>query len=321
MSEGPKPKDRWDKLDVVAKLIGGISIPLIGLLVSVLLNRQAESSRKAQLYTQVMSERERADGEIRAEMFKSLLAQYAGRAHDGARKEEYFRDRITFLSLLLNNFQEYFDAQPLLESLYQELKDSRASFRDAEHWTALRNALFRTAQRVASSQAVLLGRLGAIRDITMVEGDTQRIALYDTQGLSGLDSFVPPPPAEDESAGEREDAAAHRYSIRITVTNVQEDSVDVSVFLYRDRFSGTAYAGSTFLGNFPVNVSYFDTPYMKNKRLFRSGKRFAMIYKGLQSLDGKSRISLSIITFAEEFLSLRDRPYFEEMVEKIRENR
>src|SRR5512144_2816962 len=142
MPDEPKPKDRWDKLDVIAKLIGGISIPLIGVAVSILLQNQAEQGRKAQLYTQVMSEREKADGEIRAQMFKSLLERYSSGSKDGETNEQYFRDRITFLGLLLNNFQEYFDAQPLLENLYVDLRNNRASFSDAGKWEALRDALF-----------------------------------------------------------------------------------------------------------------------------------------------------------------------------------
>jgi hypothetical protein len=321
MDEATKEKDRWDKLDVIAKLIGGISIPLIGVLVSIALQRQAEGNRKAQLYIQVMSEREKADSSIRAEMFKSLLDRYSTSAKDERAKEEYFQNRITFLALLLNNFQEYFDAKPILESLYQELKESEPTFPDAAKWNALRDALFKTARRVASSQAVLLGRLGAVRDITMVEGETARIPLYDTNGLKGLDGFITSGSEGDEPGQKSETAETHRYSIALTVTGVGEESADVSVSLYDDRFNGVSYADSKFRGAFPVNVSYFDTPYMSNTRLFDSGRRFAMVYKGRQSFDEKNRISLSIVTFSEKFLSSRDRPYFEDMMEKIRGSR
>lgn len=48
-----------------------------------------------------------------------------------------------------------------------------------------------------------------------------------------------------------------------------------------------------------------------------SGSRFAFI---LKNLDLKTETAvIQVIAFPEKYMSLRDRPYFEEMLSKVRE--
>ena len=63
-------------------------------------------------------------------------------------------------------------------------------------------------------------------------------------------------------------------------------------------------------------VSFYDMPFMDNTKLM-NGSRFAFI---LKNLDLKTKTAvIQVIFFPEKYMSLRDRPYFEEMLSKVRE--
>ena len=76
-------------------------------------------------------------------------------------------------------------------------------------------------------------------------------------------------------------------------------------------------------------MSYFSTPYMDNTRLF-DGSRFSVLYDGCidqKAADQVCRFPLAptaqpmaqfkVVVFDEAFLSQRDRPYVDQILEKI----
>jgi hypothetical protein len=62
------------------------------------------------------------------------------------------------------------------------------------------------------------------------------------------------------------------------------------------------------------NVSRFDLPYMDNTRL-SDGSRFALVLSHADKKEGVAQFN--VIIFKGEFMSLRDRPLFEEMLQKL----
>jgi hypothetical protein len=334
MAGESKQKDIWDKLDVIGKLIAGIAVAGIGLWINNTIQTQAENNRKAQLYTTIISEREKADGEIRAEMFKSLLDLYAkGGAKEEMEKGEGFQDRIMLLNLLIKNFDEYFNARPLFERLYHQLKDSEANAHnngipdsDQTNWIVLKDTLQKIVQEVSYKQALLLARVGILQEEISVPvgGQTRFIPLYDIEGLEGLsekDFFLGGKRLiGTDSEGKDETQQRDHYSIKINVTKALENSANIEVYVFRDLFDGKKYVSSRLIQGLPVEVSIFDTPYMDNSRLF-SGDRFSILYRGsapISTNEKSLKATFSVITFEEKFLSLRDRPFFESMVDKIR---
>ena len=137
-----KDKDSWDKLSALAKFLGAIAAILGSVLIPYHLHSNAEENRKAQMYAQIMTEREQADTSLRSEMFKTLLANYLGKftgeketkemdskpplvseqETDETKNENILYNKIMFLSLLTKNFQEYFNVKPLFEQLYRLFK-------------------------------------------------------------------------------------------------------------------------------------------------------------------------------------------------------
>jgi hypothetical protein len=64
-------------------------------------------------------------------------------------------------------------------------------------------------------------------------------------------------------------------------------------------------------------MSYFDTPFMNNTKL-EDGSRFSFV---LRNADPARKIAtIEVVTFPEEYMNLRDRPYFDEMLSRLGTN-
>ncbi len=86
----------------------------------------------------------------------------------------------------------------------------------------------------------------------------------------------------------------------------------VQVGIYDDVFDGKVLQGSVLKGSLQFDVSYFDLPYMDNTKM-SDGSRFSLI---LRDVAGDS-VEIEAIRFRNDFMSLRDRPLFEEMLQKL----
>lgn len=62
------------------------------------------------------------------------------------------------------------------------------------------------------------------------------------------------------------------------------------------------------------DVSYFDTPFMDNTKLI-DGSRFSFVLRNIDSI--RKKVTLEVITFPQEYMNLRDRPYFDEMLWRL----
>ena len=196
-SPGPKKRDAWDRLEIIAKIVGGVSIPVVGLLLTYALHVQTESSQRAQLYASITTGREKADSDVRSQMFSRLLDRYLVGPGDSKGGLEEFRDRVMFLDLLRANFEEYFNARPLFTRLYEQIRARETSAPGAEKpvWSALKADLVEIAKDTTSRQVARLIRAGHLTEDIVVPvasaASSQppvslRIALYPTRGLRGL---------------------------------------------------------------------------------------------------------------------------------------
>ena len=64
-------------------------------------------------------------------------------------------------------------------------------------------------------------------------------------------------------------------------------------------------------------MSYFDTPFMNNTKLV-DGSRFSFV---LRNADPARKLAtLEVVVFPSEYMNLRDRPYFDEMLSRLGAN-
>lgn len=352
--EGKSVKDRWDKLESFAKIVAGICAAAGAILIPWFISQYTEENRKSQVYVQMMTEREKSDTSIRESMFKALLDGYLQTVKEDVKKEdlESFRKRIVFLELLAVNFQEFFNAKPLFEELYEKLvkhRDTAKTEQTRNPWIELEKQITGIAKETASRQATILNTIGDSVVFTMRKDEIGCIRLYekaDIEDLRKRDGATRFKHFEDRGclrddeterrAGTSTPMSQHpdgkqllatkglekRQSIELRVTEVREASVAFEVTVYADFFDRSIYAGSEPGRGFPVNVSYFDLPYMDHIKL-ADGNRFTLVLKGIYKGSGGKEIAeadIEAIRFRNDFMSLQDRPLFEEMLKKLQQS-
>lgn len=335
--------DTWAKLESFAKILAGFSAAVSAILIPVFINSYTEQNRRAEMFVRTMTEREKADTEIRQSMFQSLLNGYLGSLKDDFVKadEDSFRRRIMFLELLTINFQEFFNAKPLFEEVYTGLERKRAAAQtDAERkkWDVLAQDIIRVSLNIVSRQAKMLNNIGTSTVFNIEKGESICVRLYNRDefatlrkrdGVTPFGSFQPGDCVEPGNNGKGEKAVngsndsklidlidltgeTRRQSLEILPVSVNKAYATIQVGIYDDLFKGEILQGSLLKGSLQFDISYFDLPYMDNTKL-SDGSRFALV---LRDVAGDS-VEIEAIRFRNDFMSLRDRPFFEEMLQKL----
>ena len=317
-----RPTDRWGKLESIAKVLAGFSAVVSAVLLPIFLNSYTEKNRQAEMFVRTMSEREKSDTDIRQSMFQSLLTGYLGSVKEDFVKadEDSFRRRIVFLELLTINFQEFFNAKPLFEDVYAGLerkRDMTQSDAEKKKWDDLENQIVRVSRNIVSRQSKVLNSFGTDVVFNVDKGESICVRLFDGDDFANLrrrdgapfSSFDPGRCAEVPAEPK---GNLLRHSLAIKPIEVKKAYVTIQVVMYDDVFEGKVFRGSVPKGSLQFDVSYFDLPYMDNTKM-SDGSRFSLI---LRSSDHNSA-EIEAIRFRDDFMSLRDRPVFEEMVQKL----
>jgi hypothetical protein len=344
-----KRNDKWQKWESFAKILAGFSAAISAILIPILINSYTEENRKAEMYIKTMTEREKSDTEIRQSMFQGLLTGYLGAVKDDFTKadEESFRRRIMFLELLAINFQEYFNAKPLFEEVYAGLERKRTEPKvteaDKENWENLEREIMRVSRNIVSRQATMLNTLGDTVVFNIEKADPICVRLYNREDFANLRQQDGVTPFQNYQSGhciersndaqmdvnknrmlKAEDADLkaktkdeagnnRRQSLDITLVEVEKSRATVQLGIYDDMFEGNVLQGSLLKRSPQFEVSAFDLPYMDNTKL-SDGSRFSLV---LRRVVGDS-VEIEAIRFKNDFISLRDRPLFEEMLKKLR---
>lgn len=155
MTDEPRGKDFWDKLDIVVKGILGVLVTAIIAGFGFYLNNQQsvlnaenskieEENRQARTLVQLVNSRETAMVQLRSEMFKSLLDKYL--------TGEDLESKIAVLEMIGLNFRDAIQIKPLFEHLDHQLArspDTLAAQAVAGNMAAETTANFETASGTA----------------------------------------------------------------------------------------------------------------------------------------------------------------------------
>ena len=329
MPEPEKQRNFWEKVESFAKILAGFSAAISAILIPVLINTYTEENRRAEMFVKTMTEREKADTDIRRSMFETLLNGYLGSLKEDFVKgdEDSFRRRITFLELLAVNFQEFFNAKPLFAEVYAGLERKwHLSKTDDERkkWDNLKLQIIRVSKNIASRQTTLLNNIGPISVLIIKKDEKTCVRLYDQKELQTLKMEDGVTPLEIHLSGGCPDngiSVNHgadipkgtiRQSLEITPVHIDKAYATLRIRHYNDFFKEDRFQGSQFKVGFQFDSSYFDMPYMDNTKL-SDGSRFSLV---LKKIIGDS-VEVQVVWFKNDFMSLRDRPLFEEMLEKL----
>jgi hypothetical protein len=207
------------------------------------------------------------------------------------------------------------------------------------------------AKEAASRQVTTLNAIGDSFPFRISNDDVLCIRLYEKADLEALRKYdgitgfeqlevgaclrdrekeqegkagTPTPMRQDHNSNQSlATKGYHRQqSIELRVTEVGDASVLLQVTVYADFFDRNVYVGSELVRAFKVNVSYFDLPYMDNFKL-ADGNRFALVLKDIDRGPGGNARAAAVIEavrFKNDFMTLRDRPLFEEMLKKLQQS-
>ncbi|MGH9870286.1 MAG: hypothetical protein ACREAA_19285 [Candidatus Polarisedimenticolia bacterium] len=276
------PKDRWDKFGLFMQPLGGlltaISVAAVGILGSRVIEEQQTASTDARLYSELMSQREQAESTLRKDMLVSVIQSYL--APDAGTLEA----RMLHLELLAYNFHDSLNLKPLFMDLDRQLQ-KRTGDDKVEQTQRLR----RIAREIGDRQRFALELRG---DSFRRMVDLDELA---AQGRAGLALE----PATVTVEGKPSD-----ISIRVLSADPINQHLQVRI---------EVSSAATDVTRTEFEVSFFDLPMIDSTHL-ANGQRCAVML----SAFGQQTAELTTVCFPGEYASLKDRPYYDEVVEQLK---
>ena len=286
MAEPVKKKDFWDKIAILLHPVGGLltalAVAFVGVQGSQFLERRQSLDTNARLYSELMSRREEAESSLRKDMLVSIIAQYL-RPGSGE-----LDDKVLNLELLAYNFHDSLDLRPLFFDLQRKLRTSKDDDR-----AELQQRIQGVAKEITAKQLFALEGHGKSfrRSVDLdalkatragIELDGERLAIGDT---------------------------VCQVNLRVLAADLEQQQLRVrlEVPAPSDR-PDLADTRATF------EVSYFDFPMIDNTRL-ANGLRCAVTLSNFSEAGA----DLATVCFPGEYASLKDRPYYDEVIQKLRE--
>ena len=287
MADEPKRKDFWDKLAVVLHPVGGlltaVAVGYVGLTGSQLLERRQSLDTNARLYSELMSRREEAESSLRKDMFVSIISTFLKPgANDLAAK-------VLNLELLAYNFHESLNLKPLFLEIQRQLRKST----DPERDDYLRR-INRVGREITAKQLFALEGHGKSFRRSV---DLEALA---TAGAAGI-------ALDPETVTIREQTS--EVSVRVLKVDAEQQQLTV-------RLKVTSPDGREELPDSRASftVGFYDFPIIDNTRL-PSGVRCAVTLANFSPVAA----DLTTVCFPGEYASLKDRPYYDEVIQKLRE--
>jgi hypothetical protein len=281
------PKDFWDKVAIVVHPLGGLLVGIavagVGYMGSDVLNRRQALDTNARLYSELMSRREEAESGLRKDMFVSIIQNFL------TPKEGDLDTKVLNLELLAYNFHESLNLKPLFLDISRKLKNlppgERAEFSGRVN---------RVAKETAAKQLFALEGHGKSfrRSVDLDE-------VRSTPGGIALDG-------ESIKLGTR----ACDVGLRVLKSDAEQQQLTV-----RLEVKAPAEAPDQPDTRATFNVGWFDFPMIDNTRL-ANGLRCAVTL----SAFSPSSADLTTVCFPAEYASLKDRPYYDEVIQKLQES-
>lgn len=288
MAEEPKRKDLWDKIQILLHPIGGLltafAVAYVGMTGSQLLERRQSLDTNARLYSELMSRREEAESSLRKDMFVSIISTFLRPSGD-----DDIAARVLNLELLAYNFHDSLNLKPLFLELQRQLRSSADP--DRSEYLARIN---RVAREITAKQLFALEG----------HGESFRRSV----DLEALAAAGPAGIALDPESVTIDDQTVE-VAVRVLKVNIPDQQLTV-------RLKITAADGKVQIpdSRAAFTAGFYDFPVIDNTRL-PSGARCAVTLANFSPVAA----DLNTVCFPGEFASLKDRPYYDEVIQKLRE--
>jgi hypothetical protein len=294
-------RDLWDKIQIVMQPLGGLITALTIAVVSYFgtgyLNNRQNNDSKIRLYTELMSTREQSESALRKDMFNSILGTILKDSHS-------LDENILQLELLAYNFHESLNLMPLFVYMDRQIANEKNTRLKEDY----RKRLYKMAGDVISKQ------------ISSLEGAAARESMFIT--FPG-DSIGYKPGLSNELTMDWKDTKVFYDTVKIGNTNnvykrivflkalgynVDEKTVNVRLDIetsMNDKFVNMVTQEFT--------IDYFQFPMIDNTRL-SNDMRCAVV---MRDFDFPNFIEVDILYFPGSHSSLKEKPYYDDVVKKL----
>ena len=286
-------KDIWDKAEIVLHPLGGlitaITIAMVSYYASDYINRNQENEAKTRLYTELMSRREESESALRKDMFTSIIGTILQNSNT-------IDEKILQLELLAYNFHESLNLTPLFT--YLNRRNNSETTDKALH-TKFKNRIYDMSKEVTTKQLASLEGVATVEKFVYFY-DSLAFSSNDTFSCMFIDSFL----SEDK-------LLRIKHFVHLSIQ--AKDTVNSTVTV--DLKVGTRIPEKEDKVLNPVFVvDFFEFPMIDNTRLIND-KRVAVV---LRDFDSKNQfIELDLIFFPGSHSSLKERPYYDDIVAKL----
>jgi hypothetical protein len=326
MAEGdvptPTPPPAESQRTWPIELVKVLALPLVTLVLGYWfnssLNERQQIDNNVRLYAEMMGRREEADSNLRKDMFNSILNTFM--AKDPSLRitpEEQIRQQILSLELLAYNFHESLDIAPLFKDVGRRIPVDETPLS-----TELRGRLESVATQVIEHQLTALSDVG-----TVERGDALPAKIKDLQAhiMFGARAIPDPNVKPGEGAArvclsmEATDGTRHFRQFVLELIGHNPVAREVQVRLYVSRVLTEQQCQQATLDlegqreidtNFVVGL--FDFPMIDNTRLSGS-ERCAVSLTVLNP----NVVSLTLAYFPASRASLKDKPYYDEVIKAL----
>jgi hypothetical protein len=288
------------------------------------LDQRQQDQNNLRLYADMMGRREEADSNLRKDMFNSILDTFMARDVK-LTPDQQIRQEILSLELLAHNFHESLDIGPLFKDVGRRIPLQVAAQGAAQREKeigGLRGRLEAVAHDVIEHQLTVLSESG-----TVERGNTLPELVKDFKAFVMFGANTVPNP--DVPSGEgvsrvclstaAPDDTRHYRKFSLEIIDYDPGIREVYVRLYVSKLLTEAECRQPTLDlearrevdtNFWVGL--FDFPMIDNTRL-SSSERCAVSLTALNS----NVLSLALVYFPGSRASLKDKPYYDELIRDL----
>lgn len=287
MSEEKPKKDFWDRASILIQPLGGLltafAVTYVGMTGSQMLERRQSIDTNARLYSELMSRREAAESSLRKDMFESIISSFMKPGSTD------LSARVLNLELLAYNFHDSLNLKPLFMEVQRQVRRSD----DAERADYLER-VNRVAREITAKQLFSLEGHGS--------------SFRRSVDLEALAAAGPAGIALDPEALEVREYGVE-VSLRALKVNLEQQQLTV-------RLKITSPDGKEVLPDSRASftVGFYDFPVIDNTRL-PNGVRCAVTMSNFSPVSA----DLTTVCFPGEYASLKDRPYYDEVIQNLRD--
>jgi hypothetical protein len=334
--ERPKPKDNWDRADIILKFVGSlltaVVIGSLGYWGSKIIEDKRNADAKTRLYTELMSKREDSENSLRKDMFVSIINSFL--KTDLTKGQQDPESRVLELELLAYNFHESLDLKPLFVHLRRQIE--AANLKNGNDYLY---RLEKVAREIIDKQMLVLEEAAGSdgkRDQSIDLLAAPAIGKPQSEEREPL--FLKPIDLTLNDVNNRPitrsvaitvlgaDPKRKEIDVRVTVRtqlNVQLNDNKIGPTFPFDTQGTNNKAESTSVESQDIEfntitrqfaVGPFDFPFIDNIRL-SNDQRLAMVLKGFAVEE--QRATITLVLFPGSHASLREKPFFQEIIQKL----